>query len=55
MSKRLTVHNGETPVYDIVIENSYNSFGEEMSKLNIEIESFVLLQNLLLVQYMPMK
>lgn len=36
MSKRLTVHNGETPVYDIVIENSYNSFGEEMSKLNIE-------------------
>lgn len=36
MSKKLTVHSGDAPIYDIVIENSYQNLGIEMSKLNIE-------------------
>lgn len=36
MSKKLTVHSGKTPVYDIIIEDSYDKLGFEMSKLSTE-------------------
>ena len=33
MADRLTVHDGETPVYDIVFRRDFGGFGEELEKL----------------------
>ncbi len=35
MNDRLTVHEGNVPVYDIVFENSFTSLIEELKKLNV--------------------
>lgn len=34
MSQRITVHEKETPIYDIVIEQNYEKLGEEIQKLH---------------------
>lgn len=36
MSKRITVTNGKNPIYDIVIESSFEGFWEELKKQNVE-------------------
>lgn len=35
MADRLTVHDGETPVYDIVFRRDFGGFGEELEKLGV--------------------
>lgn len=36
MSERLTVHFESKPIYDIVIEDSFDNLGEEIKKLSVE-------------------
>ena len=33
MTDRLTVHDGETPVYDIVFRRDFGGLGQELEKL----------------------
>ena len=33
MSRRITVSNGETPIYDIVLETSFDGLAEEVEKI----------------------
>jgi 3-dehydroquinate synthase len=35
MSERLTVHDKQTPIYDIVIEQNFDKLAEEMKKLDV--------------------
>ena len=41
MADRLTVHDGETPVYDIVFRRDFGGFGEELEKLGFLSEHII--------------